>query len=90
MADLKDLEREIEQRIEKIEKAVFQGDYNLAYDEIQKLKPFLTLAEELNLWKKGNKWFAVVEQTKKVKEAFSHKNLKELKENLLGLENLLR
>jgi len=86
----KELEKEIKRLIERLEKAVFEGDVGEAYNLTQRLRKYVKVAKELGLWNRGNQWFAMVGVAKKVKESFERKNLRELEESLEKMEKILR
>ena len=84
------LEKEIKRLIERLEKAVFEGDVGEAYNLTQRLRKYVKVAKELGLWNRGNQWFAMVGVVKNIRESFEKKSLKELEENLEKMEKILK
>jgi len=83
------VEKELEEKITELEQNLLSGKYSEAFKSLQKAKALTHIIKVGKYWNRGNKFFALISETRKVREAFESKRIKELEESLNRIENLL-
>jgi len=86
---VEEVERLLEENLRILEEGVLVGDYQKTLTALRRAKGIVHIIKVDKLWTRGNKYFAIVDTVKQVKESFRKKNIKELEEGLNQLERLL-